>query len=101
MRNRRPVGGGSDCRKTARPGTSTTSAAAAQALTVNAVRFRGTVERIHALGPRVLGELLLEAGADLAQVERFADLDRFPPTFLNAIGVNAWPVSIFLVSSST
>lgn len=62
-------------------------------------RFRRAVERVHRLGPRVVGELLLEAGADLHRVEKFAGLDRFPREFLTGIGADAWAPSIFAVSS--
>ncbi len=63
-------------------------------------RFRRAVERVHRLGPRVVGELLLEAGADLHRVEKFAGLDRFPREFLTGIGADRWPVAIFAVGSS-
>ncbi len=100
MKTAVPKGGGADdARKTARPGISTISAATTQDLTINTLRFRRAVERVHRLGPRVVGELLIEAGASLDRVERFADLDRFPPDVLNAIGADRWPVTIFAVSS--
>ncbi len=70
-------------------------------MTTYALRFRRAVERVHRLGPRVVGELLTEAGADLHRIERFAALDRFPSTFLNEIGADRWPPSVFLVARST
>ena len=62
-------------------------------------RFRRAVERVHRLGPRICGELLLEVGADLHRVERYASLDRYPPSFLHGIGADAWAPSIFGVST--
>lgn len=70
-------------------------------MTVNSLRFRRAVERVHRLGPRVVGELLSEAGVALDRVERFASLDRFPSTFLSEIGADRWPPANFLVPSST
>ena len=70
-------------------------------MTVNTLRFRRAVERVHGLGPRVIGELLTEAGVSLDRVERFADLGRFPPTVLNAVGADRWPPVLFLVAEST
>ena len=69
------------------------------AVTVDALRFRRAVERVHGLGPRVVGELLADAGVDPDLIERYADLDRFPPAVLNAIGADRWPPSIFMVSA--
>ncbi len=65
-----------------------------------APRFHRAVERVYDLGPRVVGELLIEAGADLHRIERFAGLDRFPREFLRGIGADTWPVSIFAVTST-
>ncbi len=65
------------------------------------LRFRRAVERVHRLGPRVVGELLTDAGADLHRIERFASLDRFPTTFLSEIGADRWPPAVFLVAGST
>ena len=70
------------------------------AMTVDAVRFRRAVARVHSLGPRVVGELLTDASADLDLIERYAALDRFPPEFLHAIGADGWPASIFVVRST-
>ncbi len=70
-------------------------------MTTHALRFRRAVERVHRLGPRVVGELLTDAGASLDRVERFASLDRFPPMVLNAIGADRWPPALFLVAGST
>ena len=64
-------------------------------------RFARAVDRVHRLGPRVVGELLVELGAPLDRVERFADLDRFPPALLNVIGADRWPPVLFLVAEST
>ena len=57
-------------------------------------RFRRAVERLHKLGPRVVGELLAEVGADLRRVERYADLDRIDPATLHALGADRWPVVV-------
>ncbi len=62
-------------------------------------RFARAVGRVHALGPRALGELLTELGAPLDRVERYASLDRFPPSFLHQIGADTWAPSIFGVST--
>ncbi len=70
-------------------------------MTVNSLRFRRAVERVHRLGPRVVGELLTEAGVALDRVERFAALDRFPSSFLSKIGADRWPPDVFLVAAST
>ena len=70
-------------------------------MTTRTLRFRLAVERVHRLGPRVVGELLTDAGASLDRVERFASLDRFPSTFLNEIGADRWPPAVFLVAGST
>ncbi len=102
MRTAALRGAGADGdRKPTGPGTSTTSAAAAaQDPTINTFRFRRAVERVHQLGLRVIAELLGEAGVPLERVERFADLDRFPPAVLNAVGADRWPPSIFVVRST-
>ncbi len=71
------------------------------ALTTNTLRFRRAVERVHGLPPRVIGELLTDAGVDLDLIERYADLDRFPPAVLNAIDADRWPPAVFLVAEST
>ena len=101
MRTAALRGAGADGdRKPTGPGTSTTSAAAAaQDPTINTFRFRRAVERVHGLPPRVIGELLTDAGVDLDLIERYADLDRFPPAVLNAIGADLWPPTIFRVST--
>ncbi len=70
-------------------------------MTINSLRFRRAVKRVHNLGPRVVGELLTDACVALNRVERFADLDRFPPAVLNAIGADRWPPVLFLVAEST
>ena len=70
-------------------------------MTINSLRFRRAVERVHRLGPRVVCELLTEAGASLDRVERFASLDRYPSTFLSEIGADRWPPAVFLVAGST
>ncbi len=60
-------------------------------------RFRRMVERVVALGPRTVAELLIELGADLHRVERYADLDRFSPGILHIIGSDRWPTTLFVV----
>ena len=71
------------------------------ALTTNTLRFRRAVERVHGLGPLVVGELLTDAGASLDLVERYAGLDKYPPAVLNVIGADRWPPVLFLVAEST
>ena len=63
-------------------------------------RFRRTVERVVALGPRTVAELLIELGADLHRVERYADLDRFSPGILHIIGADHWPTTLFVVGAT-
>ena len=58
-------------------------------------RYRRAAERLHNLGPRVLGELLIEIGVDLPEIEYFARIDRLPPELLEAVGAGRWPVQIF------
>ena len=73
------------------------------AVVVADLRFRRQVERVHALGPRAVAELLAEIGAERAiqtiidtKLDRYAKLDpaaieaaggdRFPPAPLHEIG---------------
>ena len=63
-------------------------------------RFARAVRRVHALGPRAVGELLTELNAPLDRVERYAVLDRFPPSFLHQIGADTWAPDLFAVASS-
>ena len=63
-------------------------------------RFTRAVSRVHALGPRAVGELLTEAGVPLARVETFAALDRFPHEFLTSIGADGWAPALFAVAST-
>ncbi len=60
-------------------------------------RFRRMVERLGALGPRTVAELLIELGADFYRVERYADLDRFSPRILHVVGSDRWPPALFMV----
>ena len=60
-------------------------------------RFRRAVERLHRLGPRIVGELLAELGTDFRRVERYADLDHIDPATLQTLGADRWPVSVFVV----
>ena len=61
-------------------------------------RRRQLAVRIHRLGPRPLFELLVELDADLATLETFANLDKYPPAFLKAVGADTWPAEIFEVA---
>ena len=63
-------------------------------------RYRRAVERVHRLGVRPVAELLLASGATLADVERYAALDRCHPVRLNHINVGGWAPSIFGLASS-
>ncbi len=67
---------------------------------LNDPRFRRMVERVVALGPRTVAELLIELGADLHRVERYADLDRFSPGILHIIGADHWPTTLFVVGAT-
>ena len=58
--------------------------------TIAELRFRRNVARVHALGPRVVGEMLSELGAERSiqhlidcKVELYADLD---PGVVQALG---------------
>ena len=64
------------------------------------LRYRRAAERVHALGPRVVGELLTDAGVPLARVEVFAALDRFHPALLDSINISGWAPSLFAVAST-
>ena len=64
-------------------------------------RYHRAVERAHGLGPRIVAELLAEAGVPLATVERYAALDRFPASALNYLGATTFPPMIFGVGAST
>ena len=70
-------------------------------MSINNLRFRRAVERVHRLGPRVVGELLIEAGVALERVEIYAALDRYPAGFMHDIGADTWPPSIFAVATSS
>ena len=61
-------------------------------------RFRRTSVRVTGLGPRIVCELLAEAGADLDLVEQYARLDEFPAELLIAIGADRWPPDLFEVT---
>ena len=62
-------------------------------------RYRRAASRVHALGPRVVAELLAHARVPLARVETFAALDRLNPVVLDNINVAGWAPSLFAVSS--
>ena len=66
-------------------------------MNINDPRFRRTIERIHALGPRALAELCIESSADPETLERYA---RSNPQTLTTLGGNRWPASIFVVAST-
>ena len=63
------------------------------------MRFRRQVEHLHSLGPRVVGELLAEIGAERSimklieqKIDTYAGLD---PKALEATGGNAfWPAPL-------
>ena len=59
-------------------------------------RFRHQVHRIHRLGERALGELLIEVGADTETLDRYAALD---PDVLVTLGADPRPTTIFMASS--
>ncbi len=63
---------------------------------IDCPRFRWTVDRIHDLGPRSLGELLVEIDADPAVLDNYA---RMIPSLLKAVGGDRWPVAVFAVST--
>ena len=63
------------------------------------IRFRMLVRQIHRLGPRVVGELLAELGAERAvrtvidaKLERYAELD--PEAVTSAGGDDFWPTPL-------
>ena len=52
------------------------------------LRLARAAERLHALPPRVLAELLAEIGAPLSTVERYAALDA---DLIRAVGADRFP----------
>lgn len=56
-------------------------------------RFERLVERLHALGPRAVGEILIEVsnGADL--LERLADFASLDPATVRALGADRFAAS--------
>ncbi len=66
-------------------------------MNIDSPHFRRQVHRIHRLGERVLGELLVEVGADDAVVERYARID---PQTLAELGGDRWP-ALMLIAVST
>ena len=50
--------------------------------------FRREIEAIHRLGPRALGELLIEISADPATLARWARLNS---SIVQAVGGDLWP----------
>ena len=64
----------------------------------SSLRLRQLAVCIHRLGPRPLFELLVELDADLATLETFADLDKYPRDFLAAIGATNFPPINFAVA---
>ncbi len=68
-------------------------------MNIDSPHFRRQVHRIHRLGERVLGELLIEVGADGAVVDRYAALD---PDVLAALGGDQFPppVPLYAVRST-
>lgn len=79
------------------PGPGELAAQAARAQGLNDPRFRRVVERIHTLGPRPLGELLIEVKADRDTLERYAVLSI---DTLTALGGDRWPTQIYAVAST-
>ena len=63
---------------------------------VDCPHLRRTVEHIHALGPRALGELFVEIDADPGVIDNYA---RLSPDVLTAVGGDRWPSSVFTVST--
>ncbi len=51
--------------------------------------FRRAVERIHDLGPRALGEMLIELDVGADVLARYARLD---PEIVRALDADHWPV---------
>ena len=102
-------GGAKKIRRTTGQRSSTMNAAATQAIPdlctlrdrLVGARFRRACERVHRLGPRVVGELLTEAGVALERVEIYAAMDRYPAGFMRDIGADTWAPSVFAVAAST
>ena len=69
------------------------------------VRFRRQVERLHALGPRVTGELLAELGTERSimtlidqKLDRYAEID--PEALEAAGGDQFWPAPLHEVGKA-
>ncbi|MEQ9643223.1 MAG: hypothetical protein RIM84_24590 [Alphaproteobacteria bacterium] len=70
------------------------------------LRYRHTIRRLHVLGPRPVGELLLDlqrehdiSDTDLARLlERYAAL---PADFLRLNNGDDWPAEMFAVERAT
>jgi hypothetical protein len=57
----------------------------------DALRFRHLVRRVHNLGPRPVGELLLEVADDQdLLLELLEDYARFSPAQIAALGADDW-----------
>ena len=98
------AGRGIESRLTEQP-DSTFSARRTQACRITDPRFRRTVENIYALGPRVVGELLIDIRAELsagtctvaavsAKVVSYANID---PEHVRVLGLDQWPPALLHV----
>ena len=61
-------------------------------------RFRHLVRRLHALGPRPTGELLLVVAGDRERLfERLEHLAQFDPEFARLMGAHDWIETLWAV----
>ncbi len=70
----------------------------------DALRWRRSVARLHALGPRALGEFLAELAAERMlrgpiedKLEAYAELT---PAMIGAVQADRWPPTLFAVPCS-
>jgi hypothetical protein len=66
-------------------------ATASSAVRRNNQRFRRLLERLHQLGPRPVGELLLEVANGRDLIEALEEYARLDPAVVEALGVRDWP----------
>lgn len=99
-RESRPAGNGTALLEN-RSGNATDIVHRVEPVNLLDVRFARSCERLHALGPRALGEFLAELGAKHLirhpieeQLARYATLD---PAILKALGGDTFPPSIHAV----
>jgi hypothetical protein len=59
------------------------------------LRFRRLTERLHRLGPRPLGELLIEVAAGDDLLDTLERNTRHSPKFVRYVGARDWPPALW------